>query len=239
VALRGIFGTYTGWNSASYFCEEVRDPGHSIARATFLALAVITAIYVLVNVALLSVLSPGEMAGSNLVAADAAARVFGPGADPVVTAISLISLVTIANATIMIFPRVVYAIARDAGIPGLMHVADNGTPRLALLVTVIAAALLATVGVYDILLSFSAALMVAMGACVNAAAIAMRLRHPQLERPYAMPLFPLPAIFALLVNTSLLVLFVIEDPVIVAEAFALLAVLTVVVYAVTRRARLA
>ncbi|MET0588273.1 MAG: amino acid permease [Novosphingobium sp.] len=235
VALRGIFGTYAGWNSASYFCEEVHDPSHSIARATFSALAIITAIYVLVNVALLSVLTPAEMAGSNLVAADAAARVFGPMADPVVTAISLISLVTIANATIMIFPRVAYAIARDAGIPGLSHVADNGTPRLAVLVTVAAAALLALVGVYDLLLAFSATLFTAMGVAVNAAAIAMRLKHPDLERPYAMPLFPLPAIFALTANAALFVMFAVEDPVSAAQAFGLLSVLTALTFTAMRR----
>jgi APA family basic amino acid/polyamine antiporter len=235
VALRGIFGTYAGWNSASYFCEEVIDPSRSIARATFSAIAVITAIYVLVNVALLSVLTPVEMAGSNLVAADAAARVFGPMADPFVTAISLISLVTIVNATIMIFPRVVYAIARDAGIPALTQVADNGTPRAALLVSVVAAALLSLVGIYDLLLAFSATLLTAMGVCVNAAAIAMRLKHPDLERPYAMPWFPLPAVFALIVNAALFVMFAVEDPISAAQAFGLLTLLTALVFTATRR----
>jgi hypothetical protein len=181
------------------------------------------------------VLTPGEMAGSVLVAADAAARVFGPIADPFVTAISLISLVTIANATIMIFSRVIYAIARDAEIPHLMHVADNGTPRFALLVTILAGALLASVGVYDLLLAFSVSLLAAMGVCVNAAAIAMRLRFPAMERPYAMPLFPLPAVFALVVNTAFLAMFVAEDPLTAAEAFAVLAVLAACVFAFTRR----
>lgn len=239
VALRGVFGTYAGWNSASYFCEEVRDPSHSIARATFSALILITAIYVLVNVALLSVLTPAEMAGSNLVAADAAARVFGPLADPIVTAISLISLITIVNATIMIFPRVVYAIARDAGISGLSHVADNGTPRPALLASLAASMLLALIGVYDILLAFSATLLTAMGVAVNAAAIAMRVKHPDMERPYSMPLFPLPAIFALIVNAALFVIFAVEDPVNAAQAFGLLMVLTTLTFTATRRLKAA
>lgn len=235
VALRGIFGTYTGWNGAAYFCEEVRDPRKDIARATFSGIALVTVIYVLVNIALLRVMAPAEMAGSNLAAADAAARIFGPAADTIVTAISLISLITITNAMIMVFPRVLFAVSRDAQIPVFRHVADNGTPRAALFATIVASGLLATVGVYDLLLAFSAALVAAMGVCVNAAALTVRWREPDLERPYRMPFFPLPALFALVFNLVLFGLFVQDDPASAGAAFAILAVLTAIAYALTRR----
>lgn len=235
VALRGIFGSYYGWNSAAYFCEEVRDPGKAIAKATFSGIALVTVIYVLVNVAFLKVLTPAEMAGSNLVAADAAARVFGSAGDTIVTAVSLISLVTVANATIMIIPRVLFAVARDAGVHPLSHVVPNGTPRVALILTVVAGALLATGGVYDLLLAFSASLLAALGVAVNLAAIVMRVREPDLERPWRMPFFPVPAIIALVLNLALLVVFVQEDRFTAAQAFGLLAVLTAVAYVLTWR----
>jgi APA family basic amino acid/polyamine antiporter len=235
VAIRGVFGTYYGWNSAAYFCEEVRDPGHSIVRATFWGLAIVTLVYVMMNVALLHVLTPGEMANGNLVAADAAARVFGPRAEGVVTAISLVSLVTIVNVAVMMYPRVLFAVARDANeLPGLSAVAANGTPRVALTVTVVAASLLATVGVYETLLAFSVSLIAAMSAIVNAAAIVLRVKQPDMERPYRMPLFPLPAAAALLINTGLLVAFVGEDPIIAAKAFGLLVAVTATIYALFR-----
>ena len=237
VSLRAIFGTYQGWNSAAYFCEEVRNPGSSIARATFSGIAVVAAIYVLANLAYMSVLSPAEMVGSNLVAADAAARVFGPAAEPIVTAVSLISLVTVLNSMVMVFPRVLFAVAREFNIPGLRSVAKNGTPRLALLVTVGVAALLATVGVYDLLLAFSASLLAAMGVVVNAAVIAMRVREPGLERPWKMPLYPLPAVIALAINGALFVAFVSEDPLTAAQAFAALGVVTLLGWLATRATR--
>ena len=189
----------------------------------------------LINVAFLNVLTPQEMAGSNLVAADAAARIFGSAGDTVVTAVSLISLLTVTNAIIMIFPRVLYAVARDAGVRALTHVAANGTPRAALMLTVVTGALLATVGVYNLLLAFSASLLAAMGVAVNLAAIVMRMREPELERPWRMPFFPVPAVVALIINAALLVVFVQEDPTTAGQAFGLLAVLTVVAYLLTRR----
>ncbi len=36
-AMRAIYATYGGWNAAAYFCEEVRDIGRSLPRATFAA----------------------------------------------------------------------------------------------------------------------------------------------------------------------------------------------------------
>lgn len=90
ISLRAIAGTYQGWNGAAYFCEEMTDPRRSIVRATFVGIALVTLVYVLANVAYLSVLTPAEMAGSNLVAADAAQRLFGPRAELFVTAVSLV-----------------------------------------------------------------------------------------------------------------------------------------------------
>lgn len=239
MALRAISGTYYGWNGAAYFCEEVVDPGRSIAKATFSGIAVVTVIYVLANVAYLNVMTPAEMAGSNLVAADAAARVFGAAAEPVVTAVSLISLVTILNAMVMVFPRVLFAMAREYQVPGLSGVAANGTPRLALIATVVTGGLLATIGVYETLLVFSTSLLALMSVMVNAAVIVLRVREPDLDRPWKMPLYPLPAIFAAVVNFALFVAFVLEDPKTSAEAFALLAVITVATWLATRRTRVA
>lgn len=236
VAIRSVLGTYLGWNQAAYYCEEVVDPGRSIVRATFCGIALVTAIYVAVNLALLAVLTPGEMAGSTLVAADAGARVFGPSADTIVTAISLISLVTILNLFMMTMPRLLFAIARDRGVPLLSRVSANGSPQYATALMALVAALLATIGVYTILLAFAVWLITAVAVGVNLAAIVLRRREPGLERPYRMPLFPAPAILALLVNLAFLAAFLYESPALALQASALAIVMTGLVLVSTRRA---
>lgn len=235
IAIRAIVGTYLGWNAAAYYGEETIDPGRSIARATFSGIALVTAIYVLFNAAVLGVLTPAEMAGSRLVAADAAARVFGAAADTVVTGVSLVSVVTILNLTMMTYPRLLFAIARDAGIPGLSRVAANGAPQAALAFMVAVSALMATVGVYDVLLSFAVWLLTGVAVMVNVSALVLRRREPGLDRPWAMPFFPVPAVVALLINASLLAAFLYESPVIAVQATALLALVTGLVIATQRR----
>lgn len=235
-SIRAIVGTYNGWNGAAYFCEETVDPRKSITRATFIGIAVVTGIYVLANLAYLRLLSPAEMAGDSLAAASAIARVFGPRADFYVTAISTISLITVVNMIVMMFTRVLFAIARDRQVPVLSEVAPNGTPRAALIATAGAGSLLATVGAFDVLLALSTALYAAMLASVNLAAIVVRWREPDLERPYRMPLFPLPALFALVVNTALLTAFVLDDPKSSAVGFALMLLATALIQLAVRAA---
>ncbi len=233
-ALRAVYGTYYGWNSAAYFAEELRNP-RGLVRGTFVGIALVTAVFVGLNAAMLHVLTPAQMAGSTLVAADAAGRVMGARADTGMTIVSLVSLVTILGVMLMFLPRILFAMGRSFGVERLAGVAAGGTPRAALAATAIGGALLALIGVYETLLAFSAVLLAMVGVAVNLAAIVLRRREPGLERPWKMPLFPLPAIFSALVNTALVVAFVVEDPVTSLSAIAAMAVLLAVIVPLLRR----
>jgi len=214
VALRSVFVTYYGWNTSIYFCEEMRDPSRHIVRATFIGILIITLLYVLMNAAMLHVLSPQEMAGSNLPAADALAKVLGNASGKVVTTLAVISVAAIANLTIMQFTRTVFSVARDGALPlALTRVSANGTPRLALSVTVLTALVFAIAGGYETLLAIAAPPALLINLVVDLAAIRIRMREPELERPFRMPLYPLPAVVAGTINAAILGAVFWEDPV--------------------------
>nr|WP_166176116.1 amino acid permease [Altererythrobacter segetis] len=213
IAIRSVFMTYAGWNATIYFCEEMRDPTRHVVRATFIGILLVTALYVLMNAAMLHVLSPAEMAASNLPAADALARVLGGRSDTVVTLLALLSVGAIANLTIMQFTRTAYGVARDGALPlALTRVSANGTPRLALTTTAMAALLLAVAGGYEALLAMAAPVNMLINLVVDIAAIRLRLSEPDLPRPFRMPLYPLPALVAGAINAALLVAVFWEDP---------------------------
>ena len=77
--------TYAGWNSPVYMTEENRKPERSIPRAMFLGIAIVASIYILLNLALLSVLPLERIAQSKLPLADAIAVVLGEAAGVTVT----------------------------------------------------------------------------------------------------------------------------------------------------------
>src|SRR5437773_1940272 len=80
LALVSVLWAYDGWGDLSFVGGEVRDPERNLPRALVMGTAAIIAIYLLVNAAYLYLLPLGQMAGSPLVAADAAPPASRPAA---------------------------------------------------------------------------------------------------------------------------------------------------------------
>src|SRR4030095_11383526 len=100
----------------------------------------VTAIYLLVNLALLYVLPLGTLAGSQFAGGDAMARIFGDLGSQIITVIALLSLIVIINALIMGAPRIMFALGRSGMCAAqTASVNKGGTPHYALLTTSITA----------------------------------------------------------------------------------------------------
>ena len=218
VAVRAIYGAYGGWHSAVYFSEEVHKPEHTVARATFGGIALVTGLYLLVNAAVLHVLPISVLIGSTLAAADAAKIVLGSGGETVVTALAIIAVATLANLQIMEHSRNTFAMARNGLLPpGLVRVSKGGAPRTSLgvvlvsVILIIAGAALAKGKLYEILLNLYAPMAMVIFFMLALGAILLRRREPDLKRPYRMPIYPLPALVSMGINLALLVLFLVSD----------------------------
>jgi APA family basic amino acid/polyamine antiporter len=218
VAMRAIYGAYGGWHAAVYFSEEVHEPQRNVARATFLGIVLVTALYLLVNVAVLHVLPVGVLARSTLAAADAARLVLGPGSSVVVTGLAMVAVATIANTQIMAHTRSTYALARHGMFPpALARVSAGGTPRASLAVvltatiSIILAADLIKGPLYEILLNLYAPMVMVAFLLLSIGVIRLRITEPGLPRPWRMPLFPLPALVSGTLNLALLIFFLLSD----------------------------
>jgi APA family basic amino acid/polyamine antiporter len=213
MAMRAVVITYGGWNAAVYCCEEMHEPERNIVRATFGGIVLVTLLYVAVNGALFHVLTRTQIAASNLPVADAAAAVLGPAGGTVITGLAIFSVVAICNLQIMFVSRIAFAMARNGILPPLLtRVSPSGTPRMALLCTAAVAALLASTGGYERLIAIGAPFLIGVSAVTDLAAIFLRIKEPALERPFKMPLFPLPAILGFAVNAVLVGAIFYEDP---------------------------
>ncbi|MGH7022499.1 MAG: APC family permease [Caulobacteraceae bacterium] len=213
MAVRLIYQTYAGWDAAIYFSEEVHRPERNVARATFLGIALVTVVYVLVNAAALHVLSPAALAGSTLAVGDAAKVSLGSAGDTVITAMGLFSLAAIVNLQTMVATRITYRMARDGAFPALFgRVAPGGTPRLGLILLVAFATLFAATGGYESIVRLYAPWSIGIGLVICLAAIRLRYAEPDLHRPWKMPLFPWIGIFALLAQVALIAVVVWDDP---------------------------
>jgi APA family basic amino acid/polyamine antiporter len=185
VALQSVVITYGGWQSALYFTEEDRDPRRNLPWSMIGGVLSVLVIYLLVNLALLSVLPVADLARSTLPAADAAKVIFGGRGAQIITLLSLVSLPPLVNAIMMIGTRILFAMGRDRLLwPAAAGVNERGAPVVATVVTTAVAAVLIGSGTFQTLVAV-ASFFLAVNYCVSCLAlITLRQREPLMERPF-------------------------------------------------------
>jgi basic amino acid/polyamine antiporter, APA family len=186
VAFQAVIWTYYGYLDAGKIAEEVVDPGRNLPRIFLGGIAIVTALYVLLNVAYFQVLPFDRIAGSNLVAADVMAALFGSRAGTAFAALALLVVLASLNGNIFVTPRVIFGLARERLAPGaLARVNAGGTPWVAMTCVGVAAMVLAATGTFESLLALSITLILVVDSIAVLALLVLRRRTP--EAPFHAP----------------------------------------------------
>jgi APA family basic amino acid/polyamine antiporter len=112
-AMVSALWAYDGWNNVSMVSSEIKDPSRNLPRALILGTIAVIATYLLINVAYFYVLTPGQVAGSERLAANMMEHLYGKQAAAAVSIAVLISIFAALNGSILSGSRVPYAMARD------------------------------------------------------------------------------------------------------------------------------
>lgn len=185
LAFQLVLGTYSGWFSNVYFVEEDVAPSRNMPRSLFGGIAVIIAIYLLVNFALLYVLPLDQLAGSKFAGADAMRVIFGERSGQIVSALAAISIIGIINATLMLTPRTLLALGRDGlFFEKALTVNRGGTPTFALAATVLPTMFCVVVGTFEILVAIAEFFAVTNTILLIGSLFVLRSREPDLPRPF-------------------------------------------------------
>ncbi len=204
-ALNGAFWAYDGWNKLTYIAGEVKQPQRNIPLGLVWGMVIVTAIYLLMNLAYLWVLPVDTMAKSRLVAATVAGKVFTNGGFWV-AALVMISTFGTTNAIILATARVYFSMAQNNVFPrflGNVHPRFH-TPGASLVVQGVWSVLLLFSGTFDTLtdtLIFVTWIFYAAGAY---GVFVLRKKMPDAPRAYKVPGYPVvPCIFILFALTFL------------------------------------
>jgi amino acid transporter len=196
--------TYGGWNEAAYISAELRGGRRAIAAALALSLGLVTALYLAVNWAYLRALGAAGTAASPAVAADLAARAFGPAGAALVSVAVVAAALTSANATLLLGSRACYAFGRDHPLfAPLGRWSARGTPVHAVLAQGGIALLLVGFGAarrggFEAMVSYTAPVFWLFFLLSGVSLFVLRAREPGAPRPFRVPLYPLtPALFCL------------------------------------------
>lgn len=210
-AVIATFWAYEGWTNLNSVAGEVTNPGRNIPLSLIVSIGAITALYVLYQVSTFRVLSISELqaiidGGNIYTGIDAAYVMLGSIGMYVVIGTMLISVFGALNGSIMVFPRVYYAMSKDdVFIPqfGRLHPTYN-TPHFAILGSAVVASVLLLFGLDD-LISLIAFAGLLFNLLIFASLFVFRQRRPELARPYRVPLYPYLPALAIVITALLLV----------------------------------
>jgi len=113
LALVFVLLSYGGWNEAAYISAEIKNPQRNVARSLLAGIAIITATYVLLNLAYLRGLGVAGMANSQAVAADLLRQILGEPGAAFVSLLVVVATLSSINATILTGARSSFALGQD------------------------------------------------------------------------------------------------------------------------------
>lgn len=213
VAVQLIFGVYAGYNGVCYFSEELTNPGRTLPRSMFAGVLLVIALFLLINAALLRILTPAALSTSTLPAADALAVLYGPVARLVVFFVAACSALAVLHATILVAPRILYGMSRD----GLFtqsgtYVTRSGVPLVALWSAAALAVAFTQMGNFVFLFALVTVISVFMDLLCALSLFVLRRREPHLPRPYRAFGYPWVPGVVVLICTALLIASVLANP---------------------------
>ena len=203
LALVFVLLTFGGWNEAAYVSAELKGGPRSMVRVIVLSMLALTAIYLLVNLALLWGLGQAGLSGSKTAASSLVGMVFGAWSEKALGLSVAIAALTSINATIIVGARTNFALGRDwVSLQALgQWQTQNGAPRKALWAQAVIAIALVLLGMqegdgFSTMVEFTAPVFWGFLFLVGIGVMWLRQTDPQADRPFKVPLYPLlPLVF--------------------------------------------
>jgi amino acid transporter len=214
-----VLYAYGGWNDAAFVAAEVRNR-RNILRALLLGTAIITVIYLAVNIAYLSALGFEKMRASNTVAAEVGQMALQDRGSLAISLLVMVSVLGAINGLTYTGSRVYTTLGADHSLFALLGRWSPrfGSPVWALMIqAAVTLAMIVAVGTpfgrdaidwcvtsvqldpmpwdryfggFDTLLSGTAPVFWGFFLLSGLSLFALRQRDPHIERPFRVPLFP-------------------------------------------------
>ena len=204
LAMVFVLLTYGGWNEAAYLSAELRGSRRGMLHALLISIALITVLYLLVNLAYVYGLGLQGMAQSQAVAADLLGVAFGRTGETLIAVMVAVAALTSINATMLVGARTNFAVGRDWA---ALHTlgrweGERGVPAAALYLQSAFALVLVVFGAslrsgFQTMVDYTAPVFWLFFFLCTIALIVLRHKEPAAPRPFRVPLYPLlPLLFA-------------------------------------------
>ncbi|HKN72755.1 MAG TPA: APC family permease [Terriglobales bacterium] len=193
-----------GYYNVCFLGDEVKEPAKNIPRALFLSILAVVCLYIVMNVSILGVIPWREMAQSGAansklyVVSTLMERVYGRGAASVVSVLVMWTAFASVFSLTLGYSRVPYAAALDGNYFrafARVHPVHR-FPYVSVLALAGVAALFCFLRLADLIAALVVIRIVLQYLVQAVGVIVLRIRRPDMPRPFRMWLYPVPALVA-------------------------------------------
>jgi len=208
-----VMYSYSGWNAAAYITAEVRDAPRNVPWALLIGTIFVTVLYVLLNFVFLISTPADKLAGQLNVALIAGESIFGSIGGKVASAVISLGLIATVSAMIWIGSRVTKAMADDfKNLRFFGRVNRFGVPHVALILQLTIITGLIVSSTFETILLYVQFSLLFCSFLVVLGLMVLRVREPNLERPYRVWGYPLTPLIFLLMSAYLLIYSAYRNP---------------------------
>ncbi|MCC2545123.1 amino acid permease [Hymenobacter sp. BT175] len=226
MAMSGSLFSSDSWNNIGFAGEEIQNPERTLVRSMAIGTAIVTVLYILINVVYLLVLplngSPdaATVAGRGImyatddrVATAVAESVLGPAGAYVLAVLIMLSTFGANNGIILSGARAYYAMAKDGlFFPSLGRLNGAGVPGRALWAQCLWACLLCLSGKYGQLLDYVMFSVILFYVVTIIGIFVLRRTRPEAPRPYRAWGYPVvPGLYVVLASIFCIILLIAPD----------------------------
>src|SRR5579863_9200893 len=195
---------YWGYYNVAFLGDEIKDPGKNIPRALLLSILLVACLYLMMNVCILAVVPWREMmqAGQNnsglYVVSLFMQRVYGAWAARLVTGLVIVTAFASVFSLMLGYSRVPYAAAKDGNYFksfAKVHPVHR-FPHISLLALGVVAAAFCFLRLKDAIAALVVIRLILQFLVQAVGLIVLRIRRPDLPRPFRMWLYPVPVLLA-------------------------------------------
>lgn len=199
--LLAVLFAFEGWTNVGAIAGEMKRPGRDLPRAIVAGVSIIMAVYLLINVAYLRVIPADELMNLESPATAVANKLFGEAGGLLIKLGIIVSVLGAGNGFLLSGSRVAYRLAEQNTLPAshaLSRLNARQVPANATLLVGSLACLYSLTGEFDLLTDLGVFACWIFYTLTFASVIRLRRLHPDWERKYKVPLYPVIPILAIL-----------------------------------------
>jgi basic amino acid/polyamine antiporter, APA family len=194
---------YWGYYNVAFLGDEIKHPAKTIPRAILLSILLVACLYVVMNVSILGVVPWQEMQGGTghrglYVVSTFMQRIYGPRAANLATLLVMWTAFASVFSLMLGYSRVPYAAALDGNyFRAFAQLHPEGRfPYVSLLALAVVAAVFCFFSLANVIAGLVVIRIMLQFLVQAIGLIVLRVRRPDLPRPFRMWLYPLPALLA-------------------------------------------